>query len=209
MMSRWLVPILTLSAMLFSGAATADDATAAPDELVKKVATEVLNSIQNDKALQDGDLDKIIKLVDEKIVPVTDFQRMTALAVGRGWREATPAQREQLVTSFKQLLVRTYSGAVSQARDVKLQFKPTRLGAEDTDVIVRSMIVQPRGEPIQIDYRLMKTPAGWKIYDFNVLGAWIIQTYRDSFAQEVNRNGIDGLIKSLKDKNAEYAAAKK
>ncbi len=200
--------VFACAALLWVGAAHADNAIVPPEELVKKVSTEVLTAIQNDKSLQTGDISKIIKLVDEKIVPVTDFQRTTSLAVGRAWRDATPAQREQLVAGFKQLLVRTYSGAVSQARDVKLQFKPSRAAPEDTDVIVRSVVVQPRGEPIELGYRLYKTPTGWKVYDINILGAWIIQTYRDSFAQEVSKNGIDGLIKSLDDKNAESTSKK-
>lgn len=208
-MSNRFMRMLAAAAFLLAGAAHAADEALPPDELIKKVSTEVLTAIQNDKSLQNGDLNKIIHLVDEKIVPVTDFQRMTALAVGRAWRDANATQRDQLISGFKQLLVRTYSGAVSQARDVKLQFKPTRSAPEDRDVIVRSVIVQPQGDPIELGYRLYKTPAGWKVYDINILGAWIIQTYRDSFAQEVSKGGIDGLIKSLEAKNAQVASAKK
>lgn len=200
--------ILACAGLLWAGAAMADTAVHPAEALVKQVSTDVLTTIQTDKSLQSGDISKIVKLVEEKIVPVTDFQRMTSIAVGRAWRDASPAQREQLVAGFKQLLVRTYSGAVSQARDVKLQFKPTRASADDSDVIVRSMVVQPRGEPIELGYRLMKTPTGWKVYDINILGAWISQTYRDSFAQEVNKSGIDGLIKSLNDKNTEATSKK-
>ena len=205
MLIQRMTRVLACATLLWAGAAQADTAVHPAEELVKKVSTEVLSTIQNDKALQSGDLNKVVKLVEEKIVPVTDFQRMTAIAVGRAWRDASPAQREQLIAAFKQLLIRTYSGAVSSARDVKLQFKPTRASEQDTDVIVRSMVVQPRGEPIELGYRLSKTANGWKVYDINILGAWITQTYRDSFTQEVNKSGIDGLIKSLEAKNKSNA----
>lgn len=207
-MTRWirtLASTLGVVLGLMSTAASAQTDALGPEDLIKKVSTEVLTTIQSDKSLQDGDIQKIIKLVDEKIVPVTDFDAMTRLSVGPAWRNASAAQRDQLIAAFKQLLVRTYSGAFSEARSVKLSFKPSRIAAEDTDVIVRSQVVQPGADPIQLDYRLRKGAAGWKIYDVNVLGAWVVQTYRDSFGQEINKGGIDGLIKALNDKNAQFA----
>jgi phospholipid transport system substrate-binding protein len=150
-------------------------------------------------------------VVDAKIMPNVNFQRMTAGAVGPSWREATPAQRQRLQDEFKILLVRTYSGALSQVSDETISMKPLRAGPTDTDVVVRSEI-RGRGDPIQLDYRLEKTPgqgAGWKIYNLNVLGVWLVETYRTQFAQEVNAKGIDGLIASLAERNRANVAGKK
>jgi len=175
-------------------------ATQAPDQLVRKLSNEVLDSIKQDKALQDGDFAKLQKLVDEKILPYVNFEKMTQLAVGRGWRQATPEQRQTLTREFRTLLVRTYSGAMSQVREHKIKMLPFRPTSPD-DVIVRTQVVAPRGDPIQLDYRLEKTDAGWKIYDVNVLGVWLVENYKSSFASEINQGGIDGLIKSLTERN--------
>jgi phospholipid transport system substrate-binding protein len=175
----------------------------APDALIKRVSTDVLDTIRADKSLQNGEMARIVALVDSKIMPNVNFQRMTASAVGPGWRQATPEQRQRLQEEFKTLLVRTYAGALSQVSDQTIAVKPLRAAPEDREVLVRSE-VKGRGDPIQLDYRLEKTPgqgAGWKIYNLNVLGVWLVETYRSQFAQEISAKGIDGLIASLAERN--------
>ena len=197
--------VLALSAPL--AARAADEA---PDALVKRLSADVLDTIKTDKSLQGGDINKIIALVDSKIMPNVNFQRMTAAAVGPGWRQATPAQQKRLQEEFKTLLVRTYSGALAQVSDQTITMKPLRASPEDKDLLVRSEVVG-KGEPIQLDYRLEKTPgqgAGWKIYNLNVMGVWLVETYRSQFAQEINAKGIDGLIASLESRNQRNAQAK-
>ena len=197
--------VLALSAPLAAHAA--DEA---PDALVKRLSADVLDTIKADKSLQGGDINKIIALVDSKIMPNVNFQRMTAAAVGPGWRQATPAQQKRLQEEFKTLLVRTYSGALAQVSDQTIIMKPLRASPEDKDLLVRSEVVG-KGEPIQLDYRLEKTPgqgAGWKIYNLNVMGVWLVETYRSQFAQEINAKGIDGLIASLESRNQRNAQAK-
>ncbi len=197
--------VLALSAPLAAHAA--DEA---PDALVKRLSADVLDTIKADKSLQGGDINKIIALVDSKIMPNVNFQRMTAAAVGPGWRQATPAQQKRLQEEFKTLLVRTYSGALAQVSDQTITMKPLRASPEDKDLLVRSEVVG-KGEPIQLDYRLEKTPgqgAGWKIYNLNVMGVWLVETYRSQFAQEINAKGIDGLIASLESRNQRNAQAK-
>ena len=191
---------LLMAATLCLSALPALAADEAPDALIKRLSTDVLDSIKADKSIQNGDVSRIVALVDQKILPNVNFQRMTASAVGPAWRQATPAQRTRLQEEFKTLLVRTYSGALTQVRDQSVQLKPLRARAEDEEVVVRTE-VRGRGDPIQLDYRLEKTSAGWKIYDVNVLGVWLVENYRNSFASEVNQNGIDGLIKSLTERN--------
>ncbi|MGM9488816.1 MlaC/ttg2D family ABC transporter substrate-binding protein [Ideonella sp. YS5] len=176
-----------------------------PDALIKQLSTEVIDSIKADKAIQSGDVSRIIALVDTKVMPNVNFQRMTAMAVGRNWRSATPEQQQKLQTEFKTLLVRTYAGALTQVRDQSVALKPYRAAPTDTEVVVRTEI-KGKGEPIQLDYRLEKSDSGWKIYDVNVLGVWLVEQYKNSFAQEIGAVGIDGLINKLADKNK--AAAK-
>lgn len=174
-----------------------------PDAFITRVSVDVLEAIKADKAVQTGNIDRIIALVDSKVIPNVNFERMTASAVGPGWRQATPAQRTRLQEEFKVLLVRTYAGALDQVSDQTITVRPVRAGAGDKDVTVRSE-VRGRGDPVQLDYRLEKTPgqgAGWKIYNLNVLGVWLVETYRSQFAQEVNAKGIDGLIESLAARN--------
>lgn len=196
---RILLLALSLGVIGFMNAAAADEA---PDALVKRISQDVLDSAKADKDIQGGNQKKILDLVDAKILPYVDFQRMTSLAAGRFWRDATPEQQKQLTEQFRSLLVFTYSGAISSIRDQKLQFAPLRADADATDgVEVRSQVVQPRGEPIQLNYRMEKLPTGWKIYDVNVLGAWLVETYKGNFATEIGKGGIDGLIKALTDKN--------
>lgn len=172
----------------------------APDALVKRISGEVMAAVKADPAIQAGDVNRIIALVDNKIMPSVNFARMTSLAVGRYWRQATPEQQKQLQEEFKTLLVRTYAGALGEVKDQTVSFRPLRSRPEDTDVVVRSE-VRGRGDPIQLDYRLEKTPNGWKIYDLNVLGVWLVETYRTQFAQEINAKGIDGLIATLVQRN--------
>lgn len=179
----------------------------APDALVIRISQDVMETARNDKDIQGGNHQKVLQLVEAKILPHVDFQRMTQLAMGRHWRDATPEQQKQLTDEFRSLLVYTYSGAISQVRDQRLEFRPFRADPTDTDVEVRSQVVQARGEPIQINYRLEKQPAGWKIYDVNVLGAWLVQSYKNSFATEIGKSGIDGLIKTLSEKNRRLAAS--
>ncbi|MEY4752699.1 MAG: hypothetical protein RJA44_374 [Pseudomonadota bacterium] len=176
-----------------------------PDTFVKQVSGEVIETVKSDKAIQGGDFKKIVALVDSKILPHVNFQRMTASAVGRYWRQATPEQQKRLQDEFKTLLVRTYSGALAQVKDQAIELKPLRSKPEDTEVVVRSEI-KGKGDPIQLDYRLEKAGDAWKIYDVNVMGIWLVENYRSSFAQEISASGIDGLIAKLADKNKAAAA---
>ena len=195
---------LTLGLPL-SSAFAADEA---PDALIKRLSVDVLDTVKGDKAIRGGDLSKLIALVDKTVMPNVNFRRMTAAAVGPGWRQATPQQQQRLQEEFKVLLVRTYAGALAQVNDQSIVVKPLRAGAEDKDVLVRTE-VRGRGDPVQLDYRLEKTPgqgAGWKIYNLNVLGAWLVETYRSQFAAEINAKGIDGLIQTLSARNKGHAA---
>lgn len=175
----------------------------AADVMILRLSTDVMNSIKTDATIKSGDLSRIIALVDNKIMPNVNFQRMTASAVGPKWRQATPEQKTRLQEEFKILLVRTYAGALAQVSDQVVVLKPMRASPEDKEVVVRTE-VKGHGDPIQLDYRLEKTPgmgAGWQIYNLNVLGVWLVETYRSQFAQEVNAKGIDGLIATLVERN--------
>ncbi|MBI5268414.1 MAG: ABC transporter substrate-binding protein [Burkholderiales bacterium] len=196
---------VALAGPLASTVARAADATA-PDQLIKQVSTEVIDTVKADKAIQGGDVSRIIALVDTKVMPHVNFQRMTASAVGRHWRTATPDQQQKLQNEFKVLLVRTYSGALTQVKDQTVQLKPFRAAPTDTEVVVRTE-VKGKGEPIQLDYRLEKADAGWKIYDVNVMGVWLVEQYKTSFAQEIGTVGVEGLIGKLAEKNKAAAAA--
>lgn len=183
------------------------------DAMILKLSNEVLDSIKADPGIKSGDLSRLMTLVDSKIMPHVNFRRMTAASVGPGWRQATPEQRQRLQDEYKILLVRTYAGALQQVDDMAISIKPMRAAPEDKEVVVRTEVRgRPGTEPVQLDYRMEKTPGegrGWKIYDLNVMGVWLVQTYRSQFAQEVNAKGIDGLISSLVDRNKANAAAKK
>ncbi|HVL56093.1 MAG TPA: ABC transporter substrate-binding protein [Burkholderiaceae bacterium] len=176
----------------------------APDAFIKQLSDKVMQQIRGDAALKAGDMRRIETFVEQTIMPHVNFERMTALAVGRGWRDASPQQREQLMKEFRTLLIRTYAGALQAVDDQEVRLRPLRAAPGDTDVIVRTEIVQRRGEPIQLDYRLEKTSDGWKIYDLNVLGVWLIETYRTQFAQEISAGGVDGLIRSLRARNEQF-----
>ena len=190
---------LLLAAALIAPAAFAQDT--APDTLVKGVTQEVLGVIKQDRDIQAGNQRKTIALVEEKVLPHFNFARMTALAMGPNWRKATPEQQKALIDQFRTLLVRTYSSALSSYRNQVIDFKPMRGQAADADVIVRSEVKQPGGEPVSIDYSMEKTPGGWKVYDVAVGGVSLVTTYRETFTNEVRNNGVDGLIKALADKN--------
>jgi len=207
---RFLIQVLAVLAAspLLMQTMPAFAADEAPDALINRLTKDALDTIASDKAIQGGDVGRIVALVDEKIMPFVNFQRMTSSAVGPAWRQATPEQRKQLETEFKTLLVRTYAVAMSQAKNLSFNVKPLRMAADDKEVIVRTVITG-RGDPVQLDYRLEKTPgvgAGWKIFNLNVLGVWLVDTYRSQFAQEINAKGLDGLIATLTDRNKANAA---
>jgi len=189
---------LALSAGLPMTAAAAEET---PDALVKRVSADVLETIRKDPSLKTGDVARIGALVDKMVMPHVNFQRMTAAAVGPQWRQATPEQKQRLQAEFKSLLIRTYAGAVAQVNDQTVVVKPMRAAAGDKDVLVRTE-VRGKGDPIQLDYRLEQSADGaWRIYNLNVLGVWLVETYRSQFAQEVNARGIDGLIQALSSRN--------
>lgn len=204
---RMLAAGVAIGALVLAPWAHAEDE--APDAMIKRLSTDVLDTIKADKSLRSGDLTKIIALVDSRIMPNVNFQRMTASAVGPAWRQATPEQQKRLLEEFKILLVRTYAGALAQVSDQTISMKPLRAAPEDKEVLVRTEI-KGSGDAIQLDYRLEKTPgqgAGWRIYNLNVLGVWLVETYRSQFAQEINAKGVDGLIVSLAERNKANASA--
>ncbi len=178
-----------------------------PDELIRSIATGVLDEVKADRTLQTGDIERLNSLLDRRIMPHVNFQRMTALAVGRFWRSATPDQQKVLMAEFRRLLLLTYADAVRQVSDTSLQMKPSRSRPEDDEVVVRTALVRPGKEPIQLDYRLERIPGGWRIFDINVLGLWLVENYRTQFAQVIGASGIDGLIQSMKEKNMSLASA--
>ena len=196
----------TLSLALLCAAPFVRAADEAPDALIKRVSAEVLDNIKTDKAVKAGDLSKVLALVDAKIMPNVNFTRMTSSVVGRYWRQATPEQQKKLQDEFKILLIRTYSGALAQVSDQSVSVKPLRADPADTEVVVRTEVLG-RGDPVQLDYRMEKTATGWKIYDLNVLGVWLVETYRTQFAQEINAKGVDGLIASLVQRNQSNTGA--
>ena len=208
---RTLGRFVIVSALLLGGAvafvSSARAADESPDALVKRITSDVLDTIKADASIKAGDTRKIMVLVDSKIMPNLDFQRMTSSAVGPAWRQATPEQQKRLQDEFKLLLVRTYSGALAQVHDQTVELKPMRNAPTDTEVVVRTE-VKGRGDPIQLDYRLEQTPGGWKIYDVNVLGVWLVESYRNMFSQEISASGIDGLITKLAARNKSAGAVK-
>jgi phospholipid transport system substrate-binding protein len=172
-----------------------------PEALIKRVSGEALDRIQKDPDLAAGDIKKINLMIDQVIMPHVNFQRMTALAVGRSWRSATPEQQKQLQTEFRSLLVRSYANAFAAAKDRTIRVKPVRMEAADTEATVNTELVPKRGDPVTVGYRLEKAADGWKAYDVNILGVWLVDNYRNQFTQEINAKGVDGLIKSLAEKN--------
>ena len=200
---------LAVSLLLISGGVFAQipDQATTPDALIKMVVTDVMASIKSDPDIQKGNIPKIVDLVEKKIVPYTDMRRTTELAMGPNWKKATPEQQNQLVLEFKNLLIRTYSGALSQLRDQTVQFKALRAAPDDKEVVVKTVVLG-RGDPVPLDYRLEKTDKGWKVYDINIMGAWLVEAYRNQFSNQISQNGIDGLVKFLQERNKQLANAK-
>lgn len=196
--------LAALSLSLFAAVAGAQDV--APDALIKRISDEVINIIKQDKDIKAGDRSKINELVEAKVLPHFNFTRMTALAMGRNWPKASPAQQKALITEFHTLLVRTYSGALSAYKNEVIEFKPLRAAAGDTDVTVKTQVRRPGSEPVSIDYDMEKTPSGWKVYDVAVGGVSLVTNYRESFNAEIRDGGVDGLIKTLVSKNRSLEA---
>ena len=186
-------------------ARAADDA---PDEMVRKVTDDVLTIVRQDKDIQNGNAKKAMELVEAKVLPNFNFQRMTALAMGRDWGKASPEQKKKLADEFKTLLVRTYSNALTGYKDQTIRYKPSK-DMGDGEVLVKTEIVQSGNKPIQLDYSLEKAGDGWKVYDVVVAGVSLVTNYRETFAQEVRANGVDGLIQMLSNKNKQLEAGKK
>jgi phospholipid transport system substrate-binding protein len=203
MFKKILFAVLALSSLAFAAPGQAQEA---PDKMIRRITDEVMAAVRENRKVQNGDRRAIQAIIEEKILPNLDFERTTALAAGRYWREATPEQKQQLQTEFRKLLIYTYSGAMSQLNDQKIAYEPFRADPADTDVEVFAHTLNTAGEPVRFGYRLIKKPEGWKVYDVNVLGAWMVQAYKDSFGAEIRKSGIDGLIKTLADKNAKLAA---
>jgi phospholipid transport system substrate-binding protein len=178
-----------------------------PDGLIKIIVADVMSLVKSDPEIQRGNIPRVVELVEKKIVPYTDMRRTTQLAMGKNWSKATPEQQSQLIIEFKNLLIRTYSGALSQLRDQTVQYKPLRSSPSDTDVIVRTVVIG-KSDPIPLDYRLEKTNDGWRVYDINIMGAWLIEAYRNQFTNQISQNGVDGLIKFLQERNAMLAGKK-
>ncbi|MEY4421073.1 MAG: hypothetical protein RLZZ498_1669 [Pseudomonadota bacterium] len=206
-LSVWAVATALTLGLPFSAAHAADESA---DVFIKRVSSDILDAIKADKSIRSGDVNKIVTLVDQRVMPHVNFLRMTASAVGPAWRQATPEQQKRLQEEFKILLVRTYAGALTQVNDQTIVVKPLRAAADDKEVLVRTE-VRGKGDPLQLDYRVEKTPDGadWKVYNMNVLGIWLVENYRSQFAQEINAKGIDGLVVSLADRNKANARASK
>lgn len=192
--------ILAFALFFLSTSAFANEPLA-PDEMIKRTANEVLGIIKSDKDIQAGNKKKVKELIETKILPQFDFTRMTRLAVGRFWNQATPAQQQELTNEFRSLLVRTYSASLNSYKDQKIDYKPLRMNPSDTDVVVKTAVQQPSGRAIPIDYTVIKSASGWKVYDIAVDGVSLVVNYRSSFAQEINQGGIAQLINTLKAKN--------
>lgn len=197
-----------LGLILLSGAATANADVIGPDTLIQNTVQEVLAVVKQDKDIQAGNKDKVVALVDAKVLPHFDFKRMTQLSVGKYWRGASEEQKQSLVREFRTMLVRTYTKAFTGYRDQSVEVKPVRMAAADTEATVKTSILKPGASPIAVNYEMEKTADGWKVFDLSIEGAGLVQTYRSTFAKEAEANGIDGLIKMLADKNANSATAK-
>ena len=203
---HWIACLLGVVTALSVPAYAADEAA---DVFIKRVSSDILDAIKADKSIRAGDVNKIIVLVDQRVMPHVNFLRMTASAVGPGWRQATPEQQKRLQEEFKVLLVRTYAGALSQVNDQTIVVKPLRAAADDKEILVRTE-VRGKGDPIQLDYRVEKTADGsWKVYNMNVMGIWLVENYKTQFAQEINAKGVDGLVASLTDRNKTNARTSK
>lgn len=192
---------LLFGLLLSAAAAGASADMPNPDVLIRNTVDDVLKIVKTDKDIQAGNQQKILELVDAKVLPHFDFERMTRLAVGRGWRRASPDQRKELVTQFRTLLVRTYTHAFTRYKNQSVQIEPLRMQAGEDEVTVRTRIVGSGAQPIAVDYEMEKTPNGWKAFDLSVEGASLVTTYRGTFNERIQESGIDGLIKALTEKN--------
>lgn len=195
-----------LSALVFGLVSLAAVAQEAPDALVKRVTDEVLEIVRKDKDILNGSTQKVVDLVENKVLPNFDFTRMTSLAVGKDWRKASPQQQKQLAQEFKTLLVRTYANALTSYRDQQIAYKPFKLDPAASEVVVSTEIRKPGGQPIKLDYSLEKLPEGWKVYDVVVANASLVVNYRGEFSEEVAKSGIDGLIQRISARNHELEA---
>jgi phospholipid transport system substrate-binding protein len=194
-----------IAAMLLATVATAEEVT--PDVLVKNTANDVLEIIRQDKDIQSGDMRKISSLAEEKILPHFDFERMSRMVLGKHWNKASKEQQQQFVAEFRSLLIRTYASALTKYRNQTIEYKPMRAQPSDTDVTVRTQIVQPGGQPLPIDYSLVKKEDGWKVYDVVIEGVSLVTNYRGQFSAEVRQSGMDGLIQRLADKNKQPSSS--
>jgi phospholipid transport system substrate-binding protein len=192
-----------MAVALFSGASLVFAADMAPDVMVKNTADEVLTIIRSDKDIQSGNTKKVVELAEAKVLPHFDFGRMTRLAMGRNWNKATDAQKEALVKEFRTLLVRTYSVSLAQYKNQTLETKPLAAGAGDSEVTVKTLVLQPGGQPIPIDYRMAKTQEGWKVFDIAVEGVSLVTNYRGEFNAQVEKGGVEGLLKTLVERNSQ------
>jgi phospholipid transport system substrate-binding protein len=198
--------LATLAMVLVPALAFAEEA---PDALVKRTTDEVLAIIRADKDIQSGNLNKVVQLAEQKVLPHFDFERMTRLAVGRNWSQASPEQKQALTKEFRTMLVRTYSSSLAQYRNQTIEVKPLKAAAADKEAVVRTAVIQQGGPPIPIDYAMEKADSGWKVYDVVIDGASLVTTYRGTFNDQVQKGGVDGLLKTLQDRNASGAAAPK
>ena len=207
-MTRMLAALALTAAALLAGAPAHAAPDVAPDALVRKSIDEVIGLIKADKELQGGNQKRLLELVEAKVLPHFDFVRMTRLAVGRSWAQASEAQKEALTREFRTLLVRTYSTSLTQFRDQTIDVKPARYAATDKDTVVRTVVNQPGGQPIPIDYGMQRSDSEWKVYDVVVDGVSLVTTYRGSFNEQIQKSGVDGLVKTLADRNRSPEAPK-
>jgi phospholipid transport system substrate-binding protein len=209
-LSKYILICFSLLSLCLATAVKAQNTSideSTPNGLIRSIVSDVMASIKADPEIQKGNVTRVVDLVEKKIVPHTDMRRTTEMSMGPNWKKATPEQQAQVTAEFKTLLIRTYAGALSQVRDQTVQYKALRAAPTDTEVVVRTVVLG-RGDPIPLDYRLEKTPTGWKVYDLNVLGVWLVENYRNQFTNQINQNGIDGLIAFLKERNKMLAAAR-
>jgi phospholipid transport system substrate-binding protein len=209
-LSKYILICFSLLSLCLATAVKAQNTSideSTPNGLIRSIVSDVMASIKADPEIQKGNVARVVDLVEKKIVPHTDMRRTTEMYMGPNWKKATPEQQAQVTAEFKTLLIRTYAGALSQVRDQTVQYKALRAAPTDTEVVVRTVVLG-RGDPIPLDYRLEKTPTGWKVYDLNVLGVWLVENYRNQFTNQINQNGIDGLIAFLKERNKMLAATR-
>ena len=202
---EWMAAVALAAGVLLAPTLRAQPVAA--DAFVRQLSSEVMDTAKADKSIQNGDIAKIRSLVDGKVMPHVNFERMTAMSVGPQWRSATPEQKKRMLEEFKTLMINTYSGALTQVKDQTVVVKPMRAGTEGSEQLVRTE-VRGKGEPIQLDYRLEKAGDGWKIYDVNIGGFWLVEAYKGQFAKDLSAGGMDGLIQKLGDKNKSLATSK-